>query len=276
MDSIGHTLQIRKSTINHPQAGNGVFINSPRPVPPGTLLGFFPGVIYNKDAIHTIKIEARHQTELPYLVRHNGNAVYFNETLLYPPHKLGFCMEEYLMRINRLKKQSPMEAYPPQINPYALGHLINHPPPGTAANVCLIDFEIPDSFFPSYLLTHLPYMKYSKNPSSPPKYLQAVGVISLQYLQDQELFVNYGTERFPDNFTPKWLQDPPDNLPIANYLCKDDCLYEFSRVTKFLLKWDEFSLTEIEKLQNKMQEDREKMIKEAMEDPKMFEKYYKK
>ena len=65
-------------------------------------------------------------------------------------------------------------------------------------------------------------------------------------------------------------------MPISNYLCKDDCLYDFSRLTRMLLKWDQFSMSELEKMQKEMQEDKKRRTKEAMEDPKLFEKYYKK
>ena len=42
-----------------------------------------------------------------------------------------------------------MEVPAKDINPYAVGHYINHPPPDTEANVKLIDFDLPYSFFPS-------------------------------------------------------------------------------------------------------------------------------
>ena len=122
--------------------------------------------------------------------------------MFYPPYKLGYGAEEYLDRLEVTKKDPPIEVLPQQINPYALGHIINHPPPGTPQTACLIDFEVPDSFFPSFLLNHFPYMKNVILSSSKPKTTQVVGIISLQYLQNQEIFLNYGTERFPENFTP--------------------------------------------------------------------------
>ena len=44
------------------------------------------------------------------------------------------------------------------INPYAVGHLINHPPPDIAANVKTVDFDLPYTFFPSYMGRYLPYI----------------------------------------------------------------------------------------------------------------------
>jgi hypothetical protein len=44
------------------------------------------------------------------------------------------------------------------INPFAMGHLLNHPPPDTSANVKFIDLDLPYTFFPSYLGKYLPYI----------------------------------------------------------------------------------------------------------------------
>ena len=44
------------------------------------------------------------------------------------------------------------------INPYALGHIINHPPPGVPANCMFIDLDLPFTFFTSEYSRYLPYM----------------------------------------------------------------------------------------------------------------------
>lgn len=49
---------------------------------------------------------------------------------------------------------------PEYFNPYALGHKINHPPPDQPANVKLIDFDLPYTFFPSSYSQYIPYIKY--------------------------------------------------------------------------------------------------------------------
>ena len=263
------------STISHSQAGKGVFVCSDKPIVPGTLLGFFPGVLYTKEFIPKANNDLW-KTELPYLLRYKGDAIFHQESLLYPPYKLGYGIEEYLLRLKNENKTLPWEVPSHYINPYALGHFINHPPPDTAPNACLIDFEIPECFFPSFLLNYYPYMRHSIYPSAPPKALTAVGIVAIQHLHNQEIFINYGNERFSENFIPDWLHEPPDNMPIANYLCKEDCLNDYSRLTKLLLKWDDFSFSEIDKIQREMQKDKEKRAKEALNEPKLFEKYYQK
>jgi hypothetical protein len=44
------------------------------------------------------------------------------------------------------------------MNPFAVGHLVNHPPPDTAANIKFIDFDLPYTFFPSSMARYLPYI----------------------------------------------------------------------------------------------------------------------
>ena len=44
------------------------------------------------------------------------------------------------------------------INPFSVGHIINHPPPDISANVKFVDFDLPYTFFPSYLGRYLPYI----------------------------------------------------------------------------------------------------------------------
>lgn len=44
-DKVGFHLLKKESSIEHHEAGNGVFLMSDAPVLPGTFLGFYPGVI---------------------------------------------------------------------------------------------------------------------------------------------------------------------------------------------------------------------------------------
>ena len=56
------------------------------------------------------------------------------------------------------------------INPYALGHYLNHPPPDTPANVSLIDFDLPYTFFPSNYARYIPYINYREEPTKTKTY----------------------------------------------------------------------------------------------------------
>jgi len=53
-----------------------------------------------------------------------------------------------------------VEVPPQDLNPYAVGHIVNHPPPDVSANVKLIDFDLPFNFFPSAYARYVPYIKF--------------------------------------------------------------------------------------------------------------------
>ena len=274
---IGHALEVRPSSVPHPQAGNGVWLISQTAVPAGSLLGFFPGIYYTKAMLQTKPIPIHPLAELPYLTRWNGDAINHTAHLFHPPYRLGQGSEEIIEKFERLGQKMPAEVLPHYVNPYGLGHLVNHPPPGKPANVCFIDFQIPENFLPTFLLNHLPYMNQSVHPRDPPGKINLVGVVAISPLgHGEELFVNYGSERFPDGFAPDWLHEPPDSLPLAEYLCKDECVYEFSKLTKTLIKWDKLTATEDERIAIELREERERKVKEAMEDTELFAKYYNK
>jgi len=43
---LGFNLTVKESNLEHHEAGEGVFVNCEESIPPGTLLGFVPGVIF--------------------------------------------------------------------------------------------------------------------------------------------------------------------------------------------------------------------------------------
>ncbi len=49
------------------------------------------------------------------------------------------------------------------INPFALGHKINHPPPDLPPNVIFLDLVIPNYFFHGDFLRFLPYIKFAND-----------------------------------------------------------------------------------------------------------------
>ena len=85
------------------------------------------------------------------------------------------------------------------INPYALGHMINHPPPDTPANCLLIDFDLPYVFFPSLFTRYIPYINYREEQKTKKTsetrggdVFRAVAVVSATTLaHGEELYVDY-------------------------------------------------------------------------------------
>ena len=88
---------------------------------------------------------------------------------------------------------------PEDINPYAVGHIINHPPPDIPANVKLLDFDLPYSFFPSAYARYIPYIKYRAEDSRGKesatrnhKVFRAVAVVATSSISHgDELYVDY-------------------------------------------------------------------------------------
>jgi hypothetical protein len=61
-------LEYKTSSINHIEAGNGIFVNSTDIIQAGKLLGFVPGVIFtHKDTDEYIDKLNRLNEELDYL-----------------------------------------------------------------------------------------------------------------------------------------------------------------------------------------------------------------
>lgn len=92
-----------------------------------------------------------------------------------------------------------MQVAPEMINPYALGHIINHPPPDTAANCILIDFDLPYVFFPTVFTRYIPYINYrteekqrKTSETRGTDVFRAVAIVAANTLSHgEELYVDY-------------------------------------------------------------------------------------
>lgn len=271
---LGFYFTKRKSGISHPEAGNGVFIHTNTVILPGTLIGFVPGIIYDKGTTKLKLNEYNQQKmDLPILTRFDGYSIGFDDPLYYPTYNLGYNVKEYLEQFESTNS-SPYEVDSHRINPYGIGHLINHPPNNRPPNVCFLELEIPKEFFPGYLLKYFPYMDYDETQKI--RTFKAVGVFALESLENNdELFVNYGKERFSYKFTPDWLVKPAENQPIASFLNKQDALYEFSQLNNMLLKWDSISSTAADSLERQQEQRKQERIQKAIIEPELFSKFYK-
>jgi hypothetical protein len=81
------------------------------------------------------------------------------------------------------------------LNPLAKGHRINHPPPDTKANVKLIDFDIPYTFYPTDFIRYLPFI-FNTIPPLREKYhasrIRGVAIVAVDEINhDEELYVDY-------------------------------------------------------------------------------------
>jgi len=105
---------------------------------PGTLLGLFPGVIVDP----AIPVPPTPKRSLrPYLKRYDGYWLDYLKEMPYPLPNVGANYEDLhenfehqaSVRGNNELKLTLVD--PVMMNPYAVGHLINHPPPDVGANV---------------------------------------------------------------------------------------------------------------------------------------------
>jgi hypothetical protein len=67
-------------------------------------------------------------------------------------------------------------------NPYAIGHMINHPPPGYEPNVCFSELSIKPHYFPKHLLRYLPYEDYTTDL----KNITLFGIFAIKEIEDKE------------------------------------------------------------------------------------------
>ena len=125
----------------------------------------------------------------------------------YPLPPLGSnyqdFLEEYQFQIERRgdENSSKLTRVPGEFfNPYAVGHMVNHPPPDTSANVKFVDFDLPYTFFPSALGKYLPYInsretvmkRSSQAETRSNDVMRAVAMVSQQIISDgDELYVDY-------------------------------------------------------------------------------------
>ena len=193
---VGFTLHKRRSIIDHPEAGLGVFVSTAKVILPGTLVGFVPGVIATKQGVSKETIIPE-RGELPYILRYDGTAVNYEDSLIYPWHSSGRTIMETSDMISKYPSEVPIEVPGEAINPFALGHYINHPPFGQPANVCFLEMEVPVAFFPRFFMRYFPYMHFSHNEYSiipaPKRLYKVLAVIALEAIGNgEELFVNYG------------------------------------------------------------------------------------
>ena len=160
-------------------SGDGVFVNcrgGDGMILPGTLLGLFSGIIFSSAIDPRKAIPHLSNHDYPFLRRYDGHWLDYLASLPYPLH-MGLCIYIYIyiylayldyaadQEIERGKRlhmrENKMYVRGEALNPFAYGHKINHPPPGVPANVKLIDFDIPHTFFPSHFMRFMPYINFT-------------------------------------------------------------------------------------------------------------------
>eukprot|EP00118_Oscarella_pearsei_P010726 m.67611 g.67611 ORF g.67611 m.67611 type:complete len:275 (+) comp35456_c0_seq4:67-891(+) len=168
--ALPFSLEVRPSSICHPKAGKGVFVNGH--AVPGSVVALFPGTVYLPTHINQLPDNNANPEDSLYMMsRHDGaviNALEYNDE-----------------------------------HPYALGHMINHPPKGSIPNVIPFSYDAPADF-PDHLTPLLPN-KYFKKPSffySSKSRMRCLVLLTMQHVKNEELHVNYRLN--PRAKLPEW------------------------------------------------------------------------
>jgi hypothetical protein len=134
---IGFELRLKASNIS----GDGVFLSKGKLLP-GAIVGMFPGTLHLLDHLSPTYLEDRGL--LP------------DENLMLMVRTDGHIIDGRTAGMNNF-------------NPFAQGHMINHPPKGSTPNVMAIKYDFPEDplgfrAFPNHLRTYIPN-KYADPPS---------------------------------------------------------------------------------------------------------------
>ncbi|XP_062502671.1 uncharacterized protein LOC134179739 [Corticium candelabrum] len=178
--SWSFTLHTQKSTVQHPDAGEGLFIDGH--VVPGTVVTFFPGTVYLPPDVSQITDYSDSD-----------------------PHKTLSMMSRLDRCIIDANNYDITITTPdgPLNHPFAYGHKVNHPEPGVVPNLIPFSYEATASF-PDELLSLIPN-KYFRPPGflyATPSKMRSLVFVAARHLENEELFTDYRLR--PDVSHPDW------------------------------------------------------------------------
>ena len=250
------SLYINKSKIRHMSSQDGVFLSCKKKnyVLPGTLVGFYPGIIYPRKIK---KPDLIINDTYPYLKRFDDCWVDPIGLVPYPLYdNLSIIDFQEMKSTNSNLSYKELPLY--KNNHLALGHKINHCPPDIPANVKIIDFYVSSNFFPKTFFRYMPNIKHSedysfempsmisyKNPHNESK-IRLIGIVSLTEIKHgEELYADYiQEEMIPLSYKPDWLIKPPDNIP---YLTKEKFVTQNKIIDKLLFSY--YNITKSEEIE---------------------------
>lgn len=193
----GFELQIRKSNIDHPDSGYGVFVKGE--ILPGTIVALYPGTVYFPDALTEAVIK-----DNEYMISRYDDTVI--DGRVWDRKQEVATRESKQMEATFLIKTKGIERFR---NPYAIGQYINHPPPNKFPNIMSYSYDFPTAF-PQSLQPYIPY-EYAVPPSTftrrPNTIMHSVILVATRKIEpEEELFLNYRYN--PANPYPAWYSQP--------------------------------------------------------------------
>ncbi|KAA8490740.1 SET domain-containing protein 9 [Porphyridium purpureum] len=213
---LGYSVYRQKSTI--PDGGDGVFLRGR--VSAGTVVGFYPGVCYSPGQLEYLPGYPQYSVDNEHVLERfdgtmvDGKAENSCHTF-FGAQLISEGSEEATRRFWMYLWQC--------INPFAVGHVFNHPPAGAPVHVVIAPFdfdiqEIPElarKFLPNrQYIAHKPrdiFARIMHGKAFQTNRIPGVALVTTRNVEDgEELFLNY---RFNPNFDglPSWYIDPdPD------------------------------------------------------------------
>nr|XP_043625205.1 uncharacterized protein LOC122596656 [Erigeron canadensis] len=161
-DLMGYTLELKPSKIPHEQAGRGLFIDGEADV--GSVIAFYPGVIYSPAYYRYIPGYPRVDAQNPYLItRYDGTVINaqswgaggetrepWGQSSAYrsnpsaPPSETG--SDRVWKMLSKPLEGSKLGSNGEVLerrNPLALAHFANHPTQGMEPNVMVCPYDFP-------------------------------------------------------------------------------------------------------------------------------------
>ena len=220
---MGCSVDVATSTADN--GGFGVFVRGS--APPGSVLCVWPGLAYNLEDIAFLEGFPDPQQNNSHLTaRYDGTVIdakplaelekAINGASLAELNSLGANKQNH----NWAKNEPEPHILQWVANPWAVGHLVNHPPAGIKPNVLGAAFDWPADWVhagapvpnaPFRGRTHGCNSETSRESSKPAKPVITKGLVlvSIAPLRDgDELWLNYRFNPEHNDVHPRWYKDP--------------------------------------------------------------------
>lgn len=190
-------LCVRKSIIDHPESGYGVFVDRGY-ILPGTVVAFYPGTVHFHENL-TKQVTDHNE----YMISRYDDAVVDGRSW---DRKQEIATRKALQYEHINIKTISLEKFR---NPFGIGQYVNHPPPGGQPNLMSYSYDIPNEF-PLNLRPFIPndYFQPPRGLSKRPgTIMHCVILVATRKIEEkEELLLNY---RFnPSNPYPDWYSQP--------------------------------------------------------------------
>lgn len=196
----GSSIRVKPSSIVHPDAGMGAWIQGSANV--GQIIALFPGVVYSQN--HHRKIPgypSLGKTGDFLMARFDGNIIDARAWMEYK--NLDVLENERSQLLCGLERN----------NPLAVGHMINHPPTDGSPNVipAAFDLTIDEGMDKRKMLPVVQYTDETVEERHQVVSISGIAFVALRQMKDEEVFVDYRLNPTVLGGIPKWYHPVNDD-----------------------------------------------------------------